>query len=236
MNPPPAPLRASFDQFATNYDAELARGLSVSGEGKDYFAAGRIRWLQRRLDELEFRPARVLDFGCGTGGSVRLLLGLRGVQRVTGADISEASLEVARRELAGLSADFRPLSDPSEHGAFDLVFCNGVFHHIPPEHRPGAMDYVRKSLKPGGLFALWENNPWNPGTQLVMSRIAFDRDAVKISPPGARRLVHGRGFTVLRQDFLFYFPRALAWFRPVEPWLVGLPLGAQYLTLARRAA
>lgn len=231
MNPD---TRASFDQFATNYDAELARGLSVSGEDKNYFAGGRIRWLQRRLGELGATPARILDFGCGTGGSVRLLLGLPGAQRVTGADISEASVAVARRDLAGLPADFRPLSAPAEEGTFDLVFCNGVFHHIPPEHRAGAMDYVRKSLKPGGLFALWENNPWNPGTRFVMSRIAFDRDAVKIPPRGARELARRHGLEVLRQDFLFYFPRALAWFRPLEPWFAGLPLGAQYLTLARR--
>lgn len=154
MNPADSPPRASFDQFATNYDAELARGLSVSGEDKHYFAEGRIRWLQRRLHGLGARPARILDFGCGTGGSVRLLLGLAGVRRVTGADISEASLELARQEHVGLPADFRPLTVPPEEAAFDLVFCNGVFHHIPPEHRPGAMDYVRKSLKPGGLFAL----------------------------------------------------------------------------------
>ena len=37
------------------------------------------------------------------------------------------------------------------------------------------------ALRPGGLFAFWENNPWNPGTRLVMSRIPFDRDAITLS-------------------------------------------------------
>jgi hypothetical protein len=29
-------------------------------------------------------------------------------------------------------------------------------------HWAAAVDYVYRSLRPGGLFAFWENNPWNP--------------------------------------------------------------------------
>jgi len=53
------------------------------------------------------------------------------------------------------------------------------------------------ALKPGGLFAFWENNPWNPGTRIVMSRIPFDRDAEIISPPAAKRLLRRAGFSIL---------------------------------------
>lgn len=34
-----------FDQYAAEYDAALARGLSLPGEDKSYFAEGRIAWL-----------------------------------------------------------------------------------------------------------------------------------------------------------------------------------------------
>ena len=93
---------------------------------------------------------------------------------------------------------------------------------------------VFRRLRPGGLFALWENNPWNPGTRYVMSRIPFDRDAVPLAPPEARRLVRACGFEVLRTDFLFLFPRALRLMRPLEARLSRLPLGAQYQVLCRR--
>jgi hypothetical protein len=53
-----------------------------------------------------------------------------------------------------------------------------------------------RSLRPGGLFAPWENNPWNPNTRYVMSRIPFDRDATTLSPPKAVGLLRQNGFQV----------------------------------------
>ena len=93
------------------------------------------------------------------------------------------------------------------------------------------MDVIRRALKPGGLFAFWENNPWNPGTRYVMSRIPFDRDAITLTPPEAWRLLQGCGFEILRTDFLFVFPRFLGWLRRLEPRMSSLPCGAQYMVL-----
>jgi SAM-dependent methyltransferase len=121
---------------------------------------------------------------------------------------------------------------PSEQ--IDLAFCNGVFHHIPLNERPAAVNFVHRSMRPGGLFALWENNPWNPGTRYVMSRVPFDRDAITLTPPEARRLVQAGGFEILRTDFLFIFPRVLRWFRGLESLVSRLPLGAQYQVLCRK--
>ena len=42
------------------------------------------------------------------------------------------------------------------------------------------------ALLTGGVLALFENNPWNPGTRLVMKRIPFDRNAQTISPRAGR--------------------------------------------------
>ena len=36
----------TFDIYAEDYDIALARGISVSGEEKDYFARRRIEWLR----------------------------------------------------------------------------------------------------------------------------------------------------------------------------------------------
>ena len=117
-----------------------------------------------------------------------------------------------------------------------MAYCNGVFHHIDPTDRPAAVRYVWKALRPGGVFAFWENSPWNPGTRLVMRRIPFDRDAVLLAAPAARRLLEGNGFEVVRTDFTFVFPNFLKALRRVEKRLARLPLGAQYLVLARKPA
>ena len=122
--------------------------------------------------------------------------------------------------------------EPSER--IDLAYCNGVFHHIPPSRRVNVVNYIFRLLRPGGLFALWENNPWNPGTRYVMSRIPFDRDAITLTAPETRRLLRAGRFEILRTDFLFIFPRILSWFRCVEPLVAQIPLGAQYQILCRK--
>jgi SAM-dependent methyltransferase len=117
-----------------------------------------------------------------------------------------------------------------------LAYCNGVFHHIPPAGRDAAARDVFRWLRPGGAFALWENNPWNPGTRLVMSRIPFDRDAITLSYLEAQALLRRAGFRAVATSFHFFFPSALRALRRAEPWLERVPFGAQYCVLARKPA
>lgn len=223
--------RVDFDEYAGDYDRALAEGLSVSGESKEYFAKGRVEWLKGLLGAT---PARVMDYGCGTGSSTEYLLDVLGASHVTGVDVSRASLDVARTTYAEVPASFHEIAGYEPAADHDLAFTNGVFHHIPPADRPAAVDFVRRSLRPGGVFAFWENNPWNPGTRYIMHKCPFDSDAITLSPPEARGLVAAGGFEVTRLDFQFVFPRALAALRPLEAKLARLPLGAQYLVLATK--
>jgi SAM-dependent methyltransferase len=223
-----------FDDYAADYEAALARGVGVSGEDSRYFARGRIAWLAGCLDGLGVRVRSVLDFGCGTGASAPLLLELLGAETVIGVDQSSSLLEVARRAHASARTSFLPRDRYRPSGEVDLAYSNGVLHHVPPAERASAVGYVRRALGPGGLFAVWENNPWNPGARYVMSRIPFDRDAVPLKPAESRRLLDAGGFDVVRTDFLFVFPRALKRLRPLERMLARWPLGAQYQVLCRK--
>jgi trans-aconitate methyltransferase len=224
----------AFDAYAGAYDAALNRGLSLSGESKEYFAHTRIRWTAARLARAGCRPRHVLDFGCGTGASAPELLEQLQAATVTGIDTSPESIALATEQHANGLVRFATIEAIRPSGQYDFVYCNGVFHHIEPEDRPAALAYISQSLSPTGYFALWENNPRNPGTRLVMKRIPFDRDAKPLSAPAARRLLRAAGFEVLSTDFLFLFPRLLAALRPLEPRLARLPAGAQYLVLCRR--
>jgi SAM-dependent methyltransferase len=223
-----------FDAYADAYDEALMRGVSVSGEDKDYFASGRVQWTLHRLDQMKFKPQNVLDFGCGTGSAVPHFLADHRVQSLHAIDLSAASIAVAARNYSDLRLKLQTVPEFAPCGAIDLAFCNGVFHHIPLTDRLPAADIVYRALKPGGLFALWENNPWNPGTRIVMSRIPFDRDAIPVSAPKARNLLHKAGFEIMRTDFMFIFPRILKWMRALEPALASLPLGAQYMVIGRK--
>ena len=223
-----------FDDYAEDYDGALAQGLSISGEDKSFFARGRVAWLRTTLGEMDERPQSVMDFGCGTGSSTPYFFDLLGVQTVLGVDISEKSLHVSRQKYGSHHSTFMLFQQYQPSGQIDLVFSNGVFHHIPPDERPAVIEYIYQSLKPGGLFALWENNPWNPGTRYIMSRCPFDRDAITLTPPEGRRLARGGGFDVVRTDFQFIFPRVLRWFRFIEPRVARLPFGTQYQLLCRK--
>ena len=107
----------------------------------------------------------------------------------------------------------------------DLAYCNGVFHHIPPAQRAEALALVNRALRVGGLFSFWENSPWSLATRYVMSRCAFDRDAIMLTPPEARSLLRNGGFEILRTDFRFIFPRALRALRKIERFCLPIAPG-----------
>jgi SAM-dependent methyltransferase len=224
---------AEFDRFADNYDECLNDALSASGETKEFFARARVEWLAKCLKEVSAGTLRAIDYGCGTGDTTLLIRDILRSESVIGLDVSTLSLERAQTRH-GSHARFVTFADYSPDGSIDVVYCNGVFHHIPVAERADAIWYIARCLRPGGIFGLWENNPWNPGTQYVMHKCEFDHDAVKISPLEAARLLRAGGFEVLRTDFRFFFPRALKVMRPVESLLTKVPLGGQYQVLARK--
>ncbi|MDD5198740.1 MAG: class I SAM-dependent methyltransferase [Terrimicrobiaceae bacterium] len=228
------PEKVNFDAYAANYDEALESALSVTGEDKNYFARRRAVITARVLAGLGCAPARMLDFGCGTGSATPFLFEHLPLAELVGTDPSLASLEVAAAQWNEFAARFVPIEKVPGLPGFDLAYCNGVFHHIAPAERAASVALVRDALGPGGRFAFWENNPWNPGTRWVMSRCEFDRDAVPIPPPAAARLLCDSGLEVERTSFHFYFPAALRSLRPIEAALGWVPLGGQYLILARR--
>jgi SAM-dependent methyltransferase len=223
-----------FDRSA-EYDAMLDRGLSLSGESRAYFMAGRVRDLRAQLPA-GFAPRRVLDFGCGIGDTAAHLARVFAPAQVLGVDTAPNAIEHARRLHGNERVRFALVRDLASQGSFDLCYANGVFHHIAPGERAAVVRTLHGALAPGGRFALMENTPWNPGTRWVMARIAFDRGAVPLGPREAERLLRAGGFAaVSRPRYLFVFPRALAWLRFLEPALAPLPLGAQYYVVAEKS-
>lgn len=223
-----------IDLTGEEYDAQLHRGLSISGENKFFFIAGRLRELQRMLPK-NFNPRRILDFGCGAGDTTRLLAETFPHAEVRGLENAEKMLDHARRTHSSSRISFGTIREFNPAGEIDLCYVNGVFHHIQQTGRSTAANLIYQALAHGGYLAIFENNPWNPGTQWLMSRIPFDRGTRPVSSPSVRLLLDETGFTHCAPTrFLFYFPRPLAFLRFSEPWLARLPLGAQYFILATK--
>jgi SAM-dependent methyltransferase len=221
-----------FDVYAESYRETGQRALTLSGETQEHFARGRIGFLKTCLAAMPGPSNSVLDFGCGVGSSISLLREAFGAERVVGVDASAQSLKIARHRHP--TAQFFLPDEFDVHEQIDLAFCNGVFHHIAPRQRPAVMDSIARALRPGARFALWENNPWNPGMKYSMAQCAFDRDAIAVSAPSAVRLVRAAGLRILSVRFMFIFPRMLRVFRWSEPHLARLPIGAQYQVLSEK--
>lgn len=226
---------SDFDQYAGNYSQVLDNALSATGESKDYFALRRAEHFAACLERSGVNARRILDFGCGPGSTSQILLELLNTDEVIGVDESPECIARAAEAHSSERTIFFELNQYRASQNIDAVYCNGVFHHIVPDERGRALQFIGDCLRPGGLFAFWENNPWNPGTKYVMSQCPFDEDAITIAPSEARRMLLAANFEILRTDFLFFFPRQLAMLRPLEPMLMKIPFGGQYQVLCRKS-
>jgi trans-aconitate methyltransferase len=226
--------QAEFDRFSASYNKDLAESLVATGESRDFYAQGRIEWTAQCVSRLGLDVRRILDYGCGDGTCAPILAAKLKADRVVGVDVSSASIAEARKSNLTDSVSFLTTDEWDPDGSMDLVYANGVFHHIRPSERKENLAAIRRALGHEGLFAFWENNPWNPGTRYLMSHCAFDESAITISPREARGMLTQAGFRILRFDFHFYFPRQLRVFRPAERWLRKVPFGGQYQVLCKR--
>jgi SAM-dependent methyltransferase len=222
-----------FD-LSEQYDEMLRMGVSLSGEDPAFFMRGRIEDLASRLPD-GWKPRRILDFGCGTGESSAYLAQRFPGSFVVGVDTAAPAIDSATRRHGSNEISFGPMERIEQEPAFDLCYVNGVFHHIEPPRRLEAVQRIFSAISPAGYFALFENNPGNPGTRMVMKRIPFDRDAKTLSYLETQTLVKAGGFRLAATArFLFYFPRSLAKLRPLESALHSVPLGAQFYVLGAK--
>ncbi|HEU4408388.1 MAG TPA: bifunctional 2-polyprenyl-6-hydroxyphenol methylase/3-demethylubiquinol 3-O-methyltransferase UbiG [Polyangiaceae bacterium] len=140
----------------------------------------RAPWVLKTLRALgEPSRCRVLDVGCG-GGLLSNGLAREGFD-VTGVDLSEPSLEVARRHDATgsvryLKADAYAL--PFGDGSFDAVCALDFLEHVGDPAR--AVAEAGRVLRPGGLFFFYTFNRTLLSRLLV---IEFVERIVKDVPP-----------------------------------------------------
>lgn len=233
---------ALFDGYADRYADTVNQSIAASGEDVAYFGARKAqeigRWLRATRTAA---PARVLDFGCGTGLSSAALSDEFGpAAAVTGFDVSPASIETARARhdrpgLRFVSGAGQTL--PFADATFDLAMAACVFHHIDRHAHAHRVRELARVLRPGGVLFMFEHNPMNPLTVRAVRACPFDEGVKLLRPWYAVRLLRTAGFAVHRPRFYFFFPSMLARLRPLEPVLDALPLGAQYFVAGRvRAA
>lgn len=120
-----------------------------------------------RLDYVERHAGlagqRVIDVGCG-GGILAEGMAARGAQ-VTGIDMAEASISVARLHLqeSGLAVDYQRTTAEAmaeqAAGQFDVVTCMEMLEHVPDP--ASVVAACTRLARPGGklFFSTLNRNP-----------------------------------------------------------------------------
>jgi 2-polyprenyl-6-hydroxyphenyl methylase/3-demethylubiquinone-9 3-methyltransferase len=109
--------------------------------------AVRIPWVLETISD----HSAVLDIGCGAGFLCNALA--KAGHTVTGIDLSEKSLEVAKRYDTTQSVQYltaNAYSLPFPNQSFDVVCAMDVLEHIEEPHL--LIAEASRVLKPGGLF------------------------------------------------------------------------------------
>lgn len=160
--------RIDPEEVGTRYGEWFTRGLR--GIGMRYLFSRRGLWVintpYRRILEAASISAhdRVLDLGCGIGN---LLIALSERTAFThppvGLDISPDLIALGRTEIkrAGMEGRIRLETAgadrlPFDPGTFDVVITSHVLKHLDDAALARTFREVRRVLRPGGRFLLWE--------------------------------------------------------------------------------
>jgi ubiquinone/menaquinone biosynthesis C-methylase UbiE len=136
------------------------------GNKKYYDAARRSKRYVDDWIRTHARNAVFLDYACGNG-QYALLAARSDARLALGFDISDVSVQNARRNAAGLDnaryfqADAESTRLPDQ--CIDAAICSGMLHHLDLSY---AFPELRRILKPGGKILAVEALDYNPAIKL----------------------------------------------------------------------
>ncbi|WP_026922599.1 class I SAM-dependent methyltransferase [Glycomyces arizonensis] len=211
---------ARYDRTRPTYPAEMIDRLAAAAPGRD-----------------------VLDVGCGTGISSRLLQ--EAGCRVLGLDVDERMAEFARGK--GLEVEVAKFEEWEAKGrTFDAVVAAQTWHWVDPV--AGAAK-AAEVLRPGGLLA----TVWNVAQPPLDMSKAFAEASIQVLPPQMAEMFKKsgveksalEGYQVMFDNAVRGIREAGGYTEPVEwrtaweheytrdEWLDQLPTGGIYTRLPK---
>jgi arsenite methyltransferase len=184
-----AQLRTEFNEWArAGKGPEMERGHRPVGE--------------QAIARMHVAPdSRVLDVGCGSGWATRLLADRAVHGRVTGIDISDEMVSIAREssqtyknvDFKVASAEQLPFADNEFNHAFSM---ESLYYY---KNIPEALDEIHRVLRPGGSFTAvvdlyWENEATHQWVETLNVPVQV------LSAADYRSLFEAAGFKEVRDE------------------------------------
>jgi SAM-dependent methyltransferase len=130
----------------------------------DDYRFDKLHYLPQLVDFASFKDRRLLEVGCGIGTD--LVRFAKGGARVTGVDLAQSAIDLARRnfELNGVAAEELRVANgealPYPDASFDVVYGHGVI-----QYTAGPEQLIREChrvLRPGGtaIFMVYNRVSW----------------------------------------------------------------------------
>jgi SAM-dependent methyltransferase len=166
--PHPSDLASEVRDYWNRQIHDIAMTRSPVGTAEffaelDAYRFGKLDYLDRLVDFGGYADREVLELGCGAG--VDLARFARGGARVTGVDLAENAIYLARQNFsqAGLEGDLRVANAgalPFQDAAFDLVYCHGVLQYA--DDPAAIVAEARRLVRPGGaaIFMVYNSRSW----------------------------------------------------------------------------
>jgi len=137
----------------------------------DDYRFDKLRYLPQVVNFNGYRGKKILEIGCGVG--IDLIRFAKGGAHVTGIDLAQKSIELAKKNFAhnGLKADLRLMNGEAlefADNSFDVVYAHGVLQYTVDADRMAKE--MHRVLKPGGeaIAMVYNRISWLNGMSLVM--------------------------------------------------------------------
>ena len=176
-----------------------------------YFSLQVGEALVRFLDMAGVLKGKVIDYGCGPGYLLNLLIE-KNVQ-LYGADFSAEAVDIVNRRFQGRPAWngvklIRSMPSPElPSDTFDLATCVETIEHLPVEPLEETLTQLRRIVKPGGYLFL--TTPGNENLDKGMGYCPFCeaefhawQHVRTFTPDSLRRILVDRGWEVTFCDSL----------------------------------
>ena len=210
-----------FDNYADNYKDYIAKSFGNIENNLNYYHIKKSEILKKELDN---QPKKILDFGCGVGTMLRLLIERFNESTFYAYDESKKSMDYIKKNFPKINC----LDSLETDEKFDLIFLSNVVHHVKPTNRDTLFKNIYNLLNPNGVMFIFEHNPYNPVTLKMVANCEFDADAELIKKNDLIKLCKKYNFKIVKSGYIHFFPSKLGFLFKLESYLKWFFLGAQY--------